>query len=248
MSTRSRGFFSRLHSLVSGIFSTWLKDRENDRPRVVYEQAIVDRIRQYAELKQAVAGILYMRNKLEGEIRERRADLARAQQLIRRAVERGDDDVALAMIEQKELVLVDLERDQREVAEVEVEVEQAKTNLVKFRGEIRSLEREKVRMLATLANARARRRFQRAIDGLSIDGEMKALDSVREHIARLKTEGQLDVEMDDTGVNSRIRSLRREQRHEVARAELDEIKRRMRPQVLAVQPSKPSEPVVSAAT
>jgi len=48
--------------------------------------AIAERLRQYEGLKQAVAGILYMRNKLEAEIRERRTELVRTQDLTRRAV------------------------------------------------------------------------------------------------------------------------------------------------------------------
>ena len=43
--------------------------------------------------------------------------------------------------------------------------EEAKANLVRFRDEIRSLVREKGRMLATLATANARRRMQEAIEG-----------------------------------------------------------------------------------
>ena len=70
--------------------------------------------------------------------------------------------------------------------------------------------------------------------GLSVDSEMKALDSVREQIARLKSEGSLDMELDDSAVQTRIRSLRREQRDEANRAELEELKRRIRPQALPV--------------
>ena len=235
MTTRSRGLFARIHSLVSGILSLWVKDRESERPRVVYEQAIAERVRQYAELKQAVAGILYMRNKLEGEIRERRSDLARAQQLIRRAVERGDDDVALQLIEQKDLVLAEMDRDQRELQEVEVEVEQAKANLIKFRGEIRSLEREKVRIMAQLANAHARRRIQEAIDGLSVESDMRALENVREHVAQLRAEGNIDRELADPVMQTRVRAIRDEVRSEGAKRELVELKRRMRPESLPVR-------------
>ena len=245
MSTRPRGFFSRLHSLVSGVFATWLKDRESGSPRAVYEQAISDRIRQYAQLKQAVAGILYMRTKLEAEIGERRKEQARVQQLIRRAVERGDDDVALQLIEQKELILADLERDQRELAEVEAEVEQAKGNLIKFRGEIRSLEREKVRIMAQLANAHARRRIQEAIDGLSVESDMKALENVREHVAQLREEGTIDRELGDDVLRSRVRAIRNEVRSESARRELVELKRRLRPNAL---PQEPREAAIEVAS
>jgi phage shock protein A len=245
MTSERRGLFHRFRGLLQGIFTSWIQDREGQNPRAVYETAISERLHQYEGLKQAVAGILYMRNKLEAEIRERRAELVRCQDLTRRAVERGDDEVALELIAQKEHLNSETERAERELEEVGTEVEAAKANLIKFRSEIRALEREKIRMLAAMANARARRRFQRAIEGLSVDSEMKALDSVREQIARLKSEGRLDIELDDSGVQTRIRSLRREQRDEANRAELEELKRRMRPQALPI--AKPEEAPVHAA-
>ena len=126
----------------------------------------------------------------------------------------------------------DLSRAERELEEVCAECETAKTNLIKFRSEIRTLEREKLRMLATLANARARRRFQDALQGLSVEGEMRALDSVREQIARLKAEGNVEQELGDGGLQSRIRAIRQEARNEAALRELAELKRRFRPQTL----------------
>ena len=45
--SRPEGFFARLRSLVSGLFRGWVRDREHERPEVVYEQAIAERVRQY---------------------------------------------------------------------------------------------------------------------------------------------------------------------------------------------------------
>ena len=61
------GMLARLRSLIGGLFGSWVREREQQSPEVVYEQAIGERVRQYRELKEAVAGILYMRNKLEQE-------------------------------------------------------------------------------------------------------------------------------------------------------------------------------------
>ena len=60
----------RFRSLLRGFFGRWVREREQQSPQVVYEQAIAERVRQYRELKEAVAGILFMRNKLEEEINE----------------------------------------------------------------------------------------------------------------------------------------------------------------------------------
>jgi phage shock protein A len=229
---RSRGLFGRLRSLLRGIFATWVRDSERQNPRAVYEQAIHERMRQYRELKEAVAGILYMRNKLEGEITERRAELARLHDETRRAVRSGEDDLSLTLIAHKQALAEDLERAERELESVRSEAEEAKGNLVRFREEIRSLNREKGRMLATLANAEARRRIQDALEGLSVEAEMKALEGVREHIARISTEGRLDRELGDDDLRHRLRAIRAEIRTEGARRELAALKAQLRPQSL----------------
>ena len=227
--------FARFASLIRGFFSGWVSRRENRSPELVYEQAIEGRVRQYRELKQAVAGILYMRSKIEAEINERRADIARLHDDIRRAVRDGKEEIAVTLIAQKQSLFEDLERAEAELDGVRIEAEDAKSNLVRFREEIRSLVREKGRMMATLANAKARRRLQMAIDGLSIDAEMVALEGVREHIGRMSTEGRLEKEIgEDDGMRVRLRAYRDEARHDAARAELEQLKAELHPTVIPV--------------
>jgi phage shock protein A len=246
-----RNLSSRLRNLIHGIFAVWIRDSERQNPRAVYEEAIHQRTRQYRELKEAVAGILYMRNKLDAEIVERRAEIARMHDDIRRAVRRGQDDLSVSLIARKQLLLEDLERAERELEGVRSEAEEAKSNLVRFREEIRGLVQEKSRMLASLASAQARRRMSEAIEGLSVDADMKALEGVRDHIARITTEGVLEREIGDTMVRTRIRAIRDEVRDEAARRELAELKQQLRPE-LAEKVSEPEEtlapePLVAAA-
>jgi len=233
-SPRPSGFLARLARLVRGGFAGWVRDREERNPRAVYEQAIDERVRQYAELKKAVAGILYMRTKLEAEIEERRAEAARLGEDVSRAIRQGDDAAALGLITQRQVLIEDLDRAERELAGVRAESAEAKRNLLRFREEIRSLEREKIQMLATLANAQARRRIQDAFEGFSIEAEMRALEGVREHIARTVSEGSLEREL-DSGLDARIREIRVEARADAARRELAEIKGRLRPVLLPNQ-------------
>jgi phage shock protein A len=218
-----------MRSLFRGLFGSWVRDQEQQKPEVVYEQAIAERVRQYRELKDAVAGILYMRNKIESEIAERRAEIARLHDDVRRAVRRGEEETSLSLIAHKQALFEELERAEQELAQIRGQAEEAKTNLVRFREEIRSLVREKGRMLATLANARARRRLQAAIEGLSVDAEMDALENVREHISRVVMEGEVGQELGEDGdaFRTKLRGFRDEARRESARAELESLKREL---------------------
>ncbi|MBW2665719.1 MAG: PspA/IM30 family protein [Deltaproteobacteria bacterium] len=227
----SRSLASRLRGLVHGIFAVWIRDSERQNPRAVYEEAIHQRTQQYRDLKEAVAGILYMRNKLEAEITERRAEIARLHDDIRRAVRNDHDESSVTLIARKQLLLEELERAEGELANVRSEAEEAKSNLVRFREEIRGLVQEKSRMLASLASAQARRRMNEAIEGLSVEADMRALEGVREHIARISTEGALDRELGDVTARTRVRAIRDEVRDEAARRELRELKQQLRPEL-----------------
>ena len=231
---RPAGLIGRLFNLIRGVFGVWVRDGEHQNPRAVYENAIHERTQQYHELKDAVAGILYMRNKLEAEIGERRVEIARLHDDVRRCVRRGQDDSAVTLIARKQALLEELERSERELEGVRAEAEDAKQNLVRFREEIRALVREKGRMLATLANAVARRRLSAALEGFSVDADVRALEDVREQIARAATEGELERELTgaDDAMRVRLRAIRDDARSESAQRELEELKRQYRPQAL----------------
>ena len=239
--TQRPGFFARLFGFISGWATHWIRGREQQNPQAVFENAISERVGQYRELKEAVAGILYMRNKLEGDLAERRGELARTLEDIRRSVGRGDDEVALTLIQHKQALLEEIDRAEAEFETLKTEAEEAKTNLVRFREEIRALEREKSRIVVTLANAKARRRIQEAIEGLSVDADMRALESVRSHVARLATEGELDREIgSDDDLQGRLRSIRREASQEAARHELAQFKRQMSSAALPARSARPA--------
>ncbi|MBW2390661.1 MAG: PspA/IM30 family protein [Deltaproteobacteria bacterium] len=230
--TKPASMFGRMRSLIRGWFSLWVRDREFESPEAIYEQAIRGRVTQYRELKDAVAGILYMRSKLDAEITERRAEIARLHDETRRALTRSDEEACLTLISHKQVLFDDLERAEQELGAVRLQADEAKANLVRFRGEIRSLVREKGRMLATLANAKARRRLQSAMEGLSVEAEMDALEGVREQIERMSAEGELDREIGGSDLRGQLRGFRDQARRDAARSELDQLKREMASRIL----------------
>lgn len=227
-STRPRGALARVFHHLSSSIHGWVRRREHENPRDVYEQAIEGRLRRYAELKEAVAGVLYLRNKLEAEIRDRRGEIARLASDAERAVRRGDESLAVAIVTHRHELEADLTRAEGELEGLRNEADAAKDNLLHFREEIRSLEREKGRALAVWAGARMRRQVRAAIDGMSVDADVRALEGVREHVAKLATEAHLDGELargSELGV--RLAEIRGEARHEAARQEVEAIKQRL---------------------
>src|SRR5262245_17253661 len=59
------------------------RERALEDPGRVFDEALAERVVRYEGLKKAVAGVLYLRNKVEGDLRERRAEIARTHQELR---------------------------------------------------------------------------------------------------------------------------------------------------------------------
>lgn len=226
------GAFSRIRNLFDGVLGQWLTRREHRNPGAVYEAAIQARVRQYGKLRDAAAGVIYMRGKLTDDLGHRRAELAAIGRELESAVDREDDSLALALIARRNHLQSEVERLAREVEEVSNEAETAKRNLVAFQEDIARLREEKVRMIAKWANARARQRFQRTLDGLSPDADIRALDEVREHIRRLTGELRVERELGAAGVDEKLDEVRRAQAAAAVRAELDELKQSRRRRLL----------------
>ncbi len=217
--------FARLQNLLRGLTAQWLGRREQRNPGAVYEAAIHERMERYGKLREAAAGVLYMRSKLSKELQFKSAELTRLRKQLEIAVDRDDDEVALSLIGRCDAVGAEVERLTGELTELTAEAEAAKRNLTTFQNEIARLRDEKVRMLARLANAQARLRLQGTLNGLSPDADIRALDAVRDHINRLVSEVQLARDGSDPELERRLGDIREAEASAAARAQLDELKR-----------------------
>jgi len=238
--TRQPSILGRLIRVLRGWVGSVVADVERAHPRAVYEQALDERLRRYAKLKEAIAGILYLRQKLEGEIAQRATELTRVEEELRSAIGRDDDDAALALIAHRQALSEDHARADHELASVRDEAAEAKQSLLHFQDEIRALEREKVRSLAKLASADARRRLRDTFATLSVDADVRALDRVREDVGRRLQLSQLEGELENGGLgkhglDARVRRIRAEARETAARRELEAWKARLRPRLIAAE-------------
>jgi len=221
-------WLARLRNLVRGSAVRWLGERERKNPGAVYEAAIEERVRQYAKLREAAAGVLYMRSKLERQVRQQSDELARVRRQLDVAVARDDDAVALALIERRESLGAEVDRVREELSELTAEADAAKQNLVAFRQSIEKLREERVRMLVRLANARARLRLHETLSGLSPDADIRALEAVRDHVNELSAQVGLVRDGGDPELERRLGSIRAEEARNAARAHLEELKRARR--------------------
>jgi phage shock protein A len=217
--------FTRVYNLVRGSLARWIHRREHRNPEAVYESAIQERRDQYATLRAAAAGVLYLRSKLTKELDLASKELARTRAQLDIAVDQDDDAAALALIGRRDGLTAEVERLTTDLAELTAEADAAKQNLITFQGDIARLKEEKVRMLARLASAKARLRFQETLAGLAPDADIRALEGVREHIHRLVEETKIQRDLGDGELERKLDKIRAAEADAAHRAQLDELKR-----------------------
>ena len=221
------GFFDRIGNIWKGFISLWISEVEQSNPEAVYEAAIEERVRKHRDLKKAVSGIVYLRNKLSAELEQAERQLTEGDAQIPIAVEEGEDDVALVLLQKKDELTTKIATVQMELEKVASQAEEAKSGLIAFQGEIEKLKREKQEMLAKRANAEARIQIQETLDGLSTDADIKALENVREHIDKMQAEADVGSEIKGESLDAKLSKIKSKTADVQARAQLAELKKQM---------------------
>jgi phage shock protein A len=218
------GFFKRLSNLFRGFMNLWISDVEKEHPEIAYENAIASMIEKYTKLKRATAAIIRRRDEIQERFGTQSNELAQVSQDLEVAVQTGKDDLALILIQKKNLL-------EKEVAELKADLEtagkdaeSAKNALLQVQAEIKKLKAEKDSMLAKMESAKARVRIQEQLDGLSVDAEVKALDNVRGHIKNTIAQANLSQELGESSLDARLKALRAQSGEVTARSQLDEMK------------------------
>lgn len=221
------GLFQRLANIWKGFLSLWVSNIETKNPEAVYEAAIEERIRKHKELKKAVSGIVYLRNKTSAELETKEKELKEIMTQLPIAVQEGEDDVALVLIQKKDALTTEIQALSGQLTKIKDQAEDAKSGLLAFQAEIEKLKREKDEMLAKKANAEARIQIQETLNGLSTDADIKALDNVREHVNKLQAEADIGAEIEGDSLDAKLAKIKEKAASSTARSQLEEMKAQM---------------------
>lgn len=221
------GLFQRFVNFFSGLFGNGMSSLENSNPAAVYEAAIAERIRRHKDLKKAVSSIVYLRNKTNEDLEAKEKELKEVAAQIPIAVEEGEDEVALVLLQRQESLTTSIASLKDELNKIETQAEEAKEALIQFQGEITKLQREKDEMLAKKATAEARIQIQESLSGFSVDADVQALENVRTSIHKLRAEADVGAEMGDASIDQKLKKIKEKAASATAQGQLDELKLQM---------------------
>jgi len=227
------GLISRLGNLWRGFLSLWISDIEKEHPEIAYENAINSMVEKYTRLRTATAAIIRRREDIDTRQKAGTDQLAQVEAQLTVAVETNQDDLAVVLIQKKNELLKELADLRIELESAQKDADSAKTSLLTVQAEIKKLKAERDTMLAKLQSAQARIRIQGQLDGLSVDADVQALDTVREHIRTTIAEANLGREMSESSLDSRLAALQTQAGDVQARQQLAEMKAKRAAQAAA---------------
>jgi len=217
-------FWGRLSNLWKGFVSLWLEDIEKNQPEIAYENAVQSMTDKFVALKRATAAILRRREELEARLGEEQRELAQISQDLNAAVDSGQDDLGVILIQKKKALEASVNELTASLAQAKGDADEAKSSLMSVKAEIEKLKAEKDRMLAKFQSAQARLKIQNQLEGLSVDADVKALEGVRTHIKNMEAEAKLSQELNQDDLDTRLKALRQSAGSATAKSELEALK------------------------
>jgi phage shock protein A len=218
------GVISRIANLWRGFLSIWISDIEKEHPEIAYENAINSMVTKYARLKSATAAIIRRREEIDERYQAATKELAQTEAELNTAVSTNQDDLAVILIQKKNQLTNDITDMKGEMETAKNDADSAKTSLLSVQTEIRSLKAERDTMLAKMQSAQARINIQEQLDGLSVDEEVRALDTVRTHIKNTIAEANLGKEIGESDLDTRLTQLRSQTGVATAKSEWERLR------------------------
>lgn len=218
------GFFNRIYNLWKGFLSMFVGRMEEKHPEIAYENAINSMTEKYAKLKSAAAGLIKHRAKLEAQIQKTSAELDQVRLDVSTAVDAGEDEVALVLIEKQEELEGNLAEYERDLEQAAKDADSAKNSLREIKTEIDKLKRERDKVTAQIKDAEARKHIQEQLDGLSVDDDLKALQNVRDYADKVRAEVQIGDELKEDSIDGKLAAIRAQSGSAKAKARLAAMK------------------------
>ena len=132
------GILSRLGNLWRGFLRLWISDVEKEHPEIAYENAIDSMIEKYSRLKTATAAIIRRREETDERFKRAAAELHQTEAELDTAVDTGQDDLALILIQKKNALTTEVGELKAEMDTAQKDADSAKQSLLGVQSQITS--------------------------------------------------------------------------------------------------------------
>lgn len=205
-------------------FNGLFRKRQQENPEDVYHEVISTRMKERTNLLHAAAEVIAERQRVVVEREGLVKELSSIEQELNLAVDRSEEELGVYLLTKRD----NLQESLVEInGRVEILVKQAdavKEKLIDFDKAIRDLKDEARTNVARFRAARAVNRIQDIASGMSVEVDIRALDTVRQSVDREVGQTVLSKELEGKSFDRKVLDLRKEAGQIKARDEFKKLR------------------------
>ena len=187
------GIFSRFRRMMKSNLNDMISKSEN--PEKMLSQVIVDMNQQLIESKKSVASSIADEKRLERQMRNNQSLAREWEEKARLAVKAGKDELAKeALLRRQEFDNLYNQYKPQWDAQHEA-VEKLKTALRQLQQKIEEAQRKKNLLVARSKRAKAQKKIQETVSGLSDNSAFEVFDRMAAKVDRLEAENEATLEL-----------------------------------------------------
>jgi phage shock protein A len=189
------GIFGRFRRMVKSNLNDMISKSEN--PEKMLSQVIVDMNQQLIESKKSVASSIADEKRLERQMRNNQSLAREWEEKAMLAVKAGKDDLAKEALLRKQEFDNPYNQYKPQWETQHEAVEKLKTALRQLQQKIEEAQRKKNLLVARSKRAKAQKRIQETVSGLSDNSAFEVFDRMAAKVERLEAENEATLELSD---------------------------------------------------
>jgi phage shock protein A len=219
------GLFSRMWRVIRGWLLLGVEKAED--PEIILTEAKEAMERELARAKESAVTAIAQRNRLRQMMDDSQKRVLELEAQAKAAVRAGDDELARALLVEKANHDKTAESLSGQLASAEQSAAAVKESIRALEAQVREKAAERLRLIAGWKQAQIQEQLNKALSGVSLEGNMQAFERASTKIQELQAKAEARLEVGQTDLNSRVQKLQTSVASQQADDQLQALKQEM---------------------
>src|SRR5439155_6189932 len=219
------GLFSRMWRVIRSWLLLGVEKAED--PEIVLTEAKEAMERELSKAKDSAVTAIAQRNRLRQMMADEQKQVTEKEAQARAAVRAGDDELARALLVEKANHDKSVESLSAQLAAAEQSAASVKESIRALEAQVRERAAERLRLIAGWKQAQIQEQLNKALSGVSIEGNMQAFERASNKIQELQAKAEARLEVGQTDLTSRLTKLQSTVATQEADNQLQALKQEM---------------------
>lgn len=219
------GLFSRLWRVIRGWLLLGVEKAED--PEIILTEAKEAMERELARAKESAVTAIAQRNRLRQMMDDSKKRVNELAAQAKAAVRAGDDELARALLVEKANHDKTVESLDGQLASAEQSAAAVKESIRALEAQVREKAAERLRLIAGWKQAQIQEQLNKALSGVSLEGNMQAFERASTKIQELQAKAEARLEVGQTDLNTRVQKLQTTVAGQQADDQLQALKQEM---------------------